>query len=251
VLCQIKTELKEICEYAYTPSNILTGVNSSPFYNVYNLLDEVGKKLEWPNIPQWNSMDIEQKMATLFELKQKNEKSISISALNKQISFYGLTFFFHKLTEFQTLAKVAFKDNLIFAPVFEASSTTQVESKAPIVLESFNRSDKLLEICLSNLIFSLELWRKFNQHKEFLTIITKCLNNSKSDGIAYFKSFIADYYNSYVLATSNTINSNMSWTTVTTLPLRQRISNIAYLFFYEKSSFQVVLKKNLQEKSKL
>lgn len=236
----IKRELKDLIEYKNEDDAI------SPLYNVYTLLNELGKKLEWPvtssSHAQWPQMSIEQKMSLLFEIKHKtaatDAKSLSMSALNKQISFYGLAFFFHKLIEFHSYST----STLILVPLFDTTNSTSPSSK-PIVIECCDEPSPILENCLANLVFTLELWRKFNQHKEWMTIITKCLNNSKSDGIGYYKNFVADYYNSYLLGLSGTAAAGLglNWTNVAALPLKRRLSALAYLFINEKASFKVII----------
>ena len=184
-------------------------------------------------------------MSLLFEIKHKSAaadaKSLSMSALNKQISFYGLAFFFHKLIEFHSYST----STLILVPLFDANSTSSSSSSSskPIVIECCAEPSPILESCLANLVFTLELWRKFNQHKEWMTIITKCLNNSKSDGIGYYKNFVADYYNSYLLGLSGTAATalGLNWTNVAALPLKRRLSALAYLFINEKASFKVII----------
>lgn len=228
--------------YTYKPTEngVTFGANSSPFYNVYNLLEEISKKLDWPNTTMGSSkpqdVEIERKLSYLFELKLKNDKNISMSSLNKQISFFGITYFFHKLIEFQTLCGHSFSDMLILAPTFAPHQKSETSTAISVDVQTTGFT-KPIEATLTSLVFCLKLWHKFSQHKEFLTIITKCLNNSKLDGLVCYKGFLADYYNSYLLANSNSINQN--WTSLTTLSLKQRIATVSYLFIHEKSSFQV------------
>lgn len=251
-----EVSLGELAHYAYSAC---LGSSTSPFYAIYTLLDELAKKLDWPMVVSGSSeLEIEQRLSRLFEMKSKTDstaKSAPSSALNKQISFYGLAFFFQKLVEFQCAAQFCFNSSsagLVMAPLFElASKQSEVESafvcssNKPIAIDWTHglcqpAHGRLVSKCLTSLACALELWRKFNQHKEWMTIIVKCLNNSKSDGIGAYKSFIADYYSSYVLTTANAVSLNLTWSAlVTTLSLKRRISLIAYLFVNEKASFKV------------
>ena len=222
---KIKDSLKNLIEYEFVPSSN----QSTPYSNVYKLLDEIGKKLDWPSVPKAYER-IHDKMAFLFSLKQKPDKQISVSALNKQISFYGLTFFFNQLTEFQAFNKSLYNDQLVLLPAYKSD-------------DEFNQLKPInfaLEKCVSSLIFSIKIWQKFNQHKEYYTIVTKCLSNSKLDSLSCYKNFLADYYTSFLLGTNQLAqNSNYCWSTLANLNLKQKISVISYLFMNERTSFKV------------
>ncbi|RNA32311.1 hypothetical protein BpHYR1_012241, partial [Brachionus plicatilis] len=192
------------------------------------LLDEIGKKLDWPSVPETHA-HIQDKMAFLFAIKQKPDKQVSISALNKQISFYGLTFFFNKLTEFQAFNKNLYNDQLVLVPSY--TSDNQCVQLGPV--------NSALQKCVSNLMFCIKIWQKFNQHKEYYTIVTKCLSNSKLDSLSCYKNFLADYYNSFQLGLNQSgQNSNHNWSNLTSLSLRQKIPVISYLFMNESISFK-------------
>jgi hypothetical protein len=186
-------------------------------------------------------MPIEDKMTYLFNLKLKNDKSIQTSSLNKQISFYGISFFFSKLIEFQAACKALFNDSLIMSQTFITSVGT---SDKTII---YNRDEDngvtmsdQIDYALSNLVFSLKLWQKFNQHKEFLTIISKCLSNSKLDSLNCYKSFLSDYYNNFLMASGPNLN-NQSYNSLTGLTVKQKVPMLANLFKYETSQFKVYL----------
>jgi hypothetical protein len=102
-----------------------------------------------------------------------------------------------------------------------------------------------IEFSVSNLIYCLKLWHKFNSHKEFLTVVTKCLSNSKLDLMAIYKNFIADYYNTYSyslnLKESKAVPST-SLETVNEMEIKQKIITLINLFMNEKcdkNSFEV------------
>jgi len=214
--------------------------HSSPFTNVYKLLDEIGKKLDWPRIPD-NITAIESKIRYLFHLKTRNDKQIVMSSLNKQISFYGLAFFFQKLIEFHSISKDFFDNLLIFCPSLRHDSTSGIQKKDINFL--LNEDDQFrtskIDFVSYLLILCLKLWHKFNNHKEYLTIINKCLSNSKLDGLSSFKFFIDEYYTNYSILFNPTIVQSHNWTTVSTLNLKQKIPMVASLFFNQKSSCYV------------
>lgn len=224
-ITEIKTNLKDLIEYEFVPASS----ESTPYSIVYKLLDQIGKKLDWPSVPDTHQ-SIQDKMAFLFSIKQKPDKQISISALNKQISFYGLTFFFNKLTEFQALNKNLYNDQLVLLPAHKSDNQCNQ-------LGCVNPS---LEKCVSNLVYSIKIWQKFNHHKEYYTIVTKCLSNSKLDSLSCYKNFLSDYYTSFQLGT-NQLGQNFTynWTNLTNLSLKQKIPIISYLFMNESSSFKV------------
>jgi hypothetical protein len=240
-IVELRKNLSGLDEYTYSST---TANSSCPFFNVYKLLDELGKKLDWPsiipsqpNLPL-SAMSIEEKMTYLFNLKLKNDKNISMSSLNKQISFYGISFFFSKLIEFQAICKSLFSDLLIMTQSFITMSPSD-----KIAAVSFTNDDVILtdqiEYALSNLIFSLKLWQKFNQHKEFLTIINKCLSNSKLDSLNCYKVFLNEYYNNFTMASSSNLN-NQSYNSLTGMNAKQKVPMLANLFKYENASFQVI-----------
>lgn len=164
-------------------------------------------------------------MTYLFNLKSKPDKQISVSSLNKQISFYGLTFFFNKLTEFQALNRTLFNEQLILSPLFKQESDE--EEIEPIHV------NPMYSQTISNLIYSIKIWQKFNVHKEYYTIVTKCLSNSKLDTLNSYKTFLNDYYISFQS------NQAYDWTNLTNLNLKQKIPIISSLLMNEKSSFKV------------
>lgn len=223
---KIKDNLKNLIEYKFVPSSN----QSTPYSNVYKLLDEIGKKLDWPSVPVANER-IHDKMAFLFAIKQKPDKQISVSALNKQISFYGLTFFFNQLTEFQAFNKSLYNDQLVLLPAYK--SDDEYSQLSPV--------NFALEKSVSSLIFSIKIWQKFNLHKEYYTIVTKCLSNSKLDSLSCYKNFLADYYTSFQLGI-NQLGQNVSysWSNLANLSLKQKMCVVSYLFMKESSSFKVI-----------
>ena len=181
---------------------------------------------------------IEEKLAYLLNLKAKNDKQISAAALSKQISFYGLVAFFDKLIEFEVINKVVFSDMLIMTPTFhkdEIYEEIQVQDDKNVSTYSNNP----VERAVSNLVYILKLWNKFNQHKEFYNIISKCLSNSKLDSLSCYKHFVNEYYNSYSLALNILPNQNLSWASIESMNLKQKIPVLAHLLIKEKSSFRV------------
>lgn len=250
----------DLSQYEYKP----TESQPSPFYAIYTLLDALSKKLDWPSLAD-TPTQIEQKMSRLFELKSKADpmsKTMSISSLNKQISFYGLAFFFQKLIEFQCAARVCFPttggstNGLIMAPLFEIGprsdssidliATATPAATRPIQIEyslspHSSKSPVVLQTCLESFVSALELWRKFNQHKEWMTIINKCIINSKSD-LDIYKTFKLDYYECYML-TTQFADRNLNWSLLAStspqVSLKRRISLIGFLLIQEKTSFKV------------
>ncbi len=113
----LNEKLSDLIEYKYE-------LNGSPFTCVFQLLDEIGKKLDWPNLPLNSSTSIqtiEEKLTSLLLFKQKPDKqaNISVSSLNKQFSFYAITLFFKKLIEFNAVAKEHFNSRLVMARKFK------------------------------------------------------------------------------------------------------------------------------------
>jgi len=207
------------------------------------LLDEIGKKLGWPVIESAKPLSvipIEDKISYLLNLKAKNDKNISVAALSKQISFYGLVAFFDKLLEFEVINKVAFSDMLIMTPTFftdEINDEQQTQDDKNLSAYS----NIPVERAVSNLIYILKLWHKFNQHKEFYNIISKCLSNSKLDSLSCYKHFVNEYYNSYALALNLLPNQNLNWASIEGMNLKQKIPVLAHLLIKEKSSFRVII----------
>jgi hypothetical protein len=227
---------------------------NSPFYNVYSLLDGIGKKLDWPPINSLAnnlSLRIEDKISLLFSLKAKltqndpviSKLNISLSSLNKQISFYGIAFFFHKLTEFFSLSKATFPQGLVL--VSESFVVDRNESIRDVPSDAFALNERDgVHSAIASLVVCLKLWEKFNQHKEISTIITKCLSNSKLDTISIYKNFINDYYNNSFLLALNpkTVSNNLSWTSLSGFSCKQKIPIVAFLFMNEKKSFEPFFK---------
>lgn len=242
ILKMVKANLGDLIEFQYKPSAAFNENNTSPFYYVYKLLDEIGKKLTWPPIQSsvpTSSLPIEDKLTYLLNLKSKNDKQISISSLNKQISFYGLAAFFNKVIEFQALSKHTFSDMLVLSQTFNNTDTPQSNSK-PFKVNKDLSFDPV-EFTISNIVYCLKLWQKFNQHKELFTIISKCLSNSKLDSLSCYKSFLSEYYNSFALGLNLMSSQNLTWGSFDNFNIKQKISVIANLFMSEKTSFQVTL----------
>jgi hypothetical protein len=237
-LNMIQEKLAYLSNYGFKSAD-----HASPFTNVYKLLDELGKKLEWPRIPE-SIASIENKMRYLFQLKTRNDKQIVMSSLNKQISFYGLAFFFQKLIEFHSVSKDFFGNLLICCPCLrqESNSSTNGTQKKDVDF-LFNEDEKFnstkIDLVSYLLIICLKLWHKFNTHKEYLTIINKCLSNSKLDGLSSFKFFIDEYYTNYSILFNPAIVQGQNWSTVASLSLKQKIPIVANLFFNQKSPCQV------------
>ena len=236
----IKKSLKDLIDFKYQSS--LVDNNTNPFYYVYKLLDEIGKKLGWPIIQSAvpiSAMPIEDKITYLLNLKAKNDKQISVASLSKQISFYGLVAFFDKLIEFEVMNKVLFSDMLIMATTFQKEEMCEDPNSKVDKKNYTPQSVVPAERAISNLIYTLKLWHKFVQHKEFYNIISKCLSNSKLDALSCYKHFISEYYNSYALGLNLNPNQNLNWTSVENVNLKQKIPVMAHLFMNEKSSFRV------------
>ena len=252
---QIRQSLsEELTVYRFAKANT---VENSPFYHVYSLLDGIGKKLDWPPISATSLpgssqfLKIEDKINLLFMLKSKlasndpgiGKLQISAASLNKQISFYGIAYFFHKLSEFSSLSKAVFPRGLVLVSErFSAMSGDQNQQTA--VYANDTQADKELKgATVLNLVLCLKLWEKFVQHKEILTILTKCLSNTKLDSISCYKLFQTEYFNyGYSLALNNpkSIANTLNWTSLSTMfkSCKQKIPVIAYLFMNEKKSFE-------------
>ena len=165
----INESLKDIINYK-------SNIEQSPFQHVYKILDEIGRKLEWPAIPvsglqAISFVEIENKFSYLLGLKAKAaetaSKSISITSLNKQISFYGLALFFNKLIEFNAVACKYFSNMFVLIRKYKPNGSGNVSSGAVNFDGEFN---KPIDFAMYSLIYCLKLWHKFNSHKEFLTI---------------------------------------------------------------------------------
>lgn len=246
---ELNFKLSNLIEYKYTQDN------GSPFTCVFKLLDEIGKKLDWPNLPNNSSQksiqNVEEKLTTLLNMKHKpdmKQSNISVSSLNKQFSFYAIALFFNKLIEFNAISKEYFT-KLVMSRKFKYNSFNSaiiVNNTNDFLHEESNEPIEWTSCCL---IYCLKLWHKFNSHKEFLTVVTKCLSNSKLDLMAIYKSFLTDYYNNYALAL-NLNNSTLAfnWENCTDLDLKQKIPALAHLFMSndnKSDSFQLFFKELL------
>jgi hypothetical protein len=228
-------------------SNDNSNIETTPFMNVYTLLDDIGIKLEWPslNVPQFQTasgesnlknLKIEDRLTYLFGLKTNSDKKINIASLNKQISFYGIAAFFQKLIEFQCISKTLFSEMLTISNTSFKSAQSRHLDDMP---KAEKRSSPVLpiEYAVFNLIYCLRLWQKFNQYKEFSVIVTKCISNSKLDVLSCYKSFISDYYTHYSTALSiSQANQTLNWTRLNSLPLKQRLPLLANLFINETTA---------------
>ena len=247
-----------------------SGVATTPFVNVYKLLDEIGKKLEWPTLvstatatttttpAMFAALCIEDKLIHLFQLKAANvargEKAASMSSLNKQISFYGISYFFNKLVEFHAISKSLFPNTspsaaagsaslLVMSPAIDDNDDDDDHNAcssgtAAIAETTTNSSVESLIVCLAS---CLRIWHKLNTNKEYLTIVTKCLSNSKLDSLACYKSFLADYFNNYVLTTSSDSARHINYSSLVDLSLKQKLPVLACLLRNETKSFDVRL----------
>lgn len=225
--------------------------NQSPFDNFFDVLTEIGKKLEWHTVTaaavastlpslQLSStsekIQIEDKLSYLIKLKSKNDKQVNSSLLTKQISFYGIALFFKKLIEFHSIAKELYNNRLIMIKTFQYKSVNDAEAADGDKLKkSMPKTSEPLDIAMSNLIYCIKLWQRFYQHKDFLTIVSKCLSNSKLDSLSLYKTFISDFYN---VATQS---STQTWDSLKDLELKPRIVALANLFMQEKEKIHVRL----------
>jgi hypothetical protein len=247
----------------YKFSKVTGGIENSPFYNVYSLLDGIGKKLDWPpinSIANSQMLRIESKVTLLFSLKAKltqndpviTKLNISLSSLNKQISFYGIAFFFHKLTELSALCKQTFSRGIVLASeaffvdqsIHDTNNDNAIQD-VPASLALISDAEQKHNATVAILIVCVKLWEKFNQHKEISTIITKCLSNSKLDTIAIYKTFLTDYYtNGYLLALNPKppLTNSLKWDSLKDWTCKQRIPIVAYLFMNEKKTFEPFFK---------
>jgi len=233
--------LSNFVDYKYT-TNL---PNASPFEQVYCLLDEISKKLDWPPLPTQlqtsaSISNIEAKLTHLLSLKSKSvetNKSASVSSLNKQISFYGIAFFFQNLIEFNAVNKAFFNSKLVIARRCNSTVANGFLEK----LEASYRFNDVIEFAVRNIIYCLKLWQKFNSHKEFSTIVTKCLSNSKLDSLTCYKNFLVEFYDIYAFK-ANT-SSNLTWDSVSALKYpKLKLAAVVNLFITEKSQFNVILK---------
>ncbi len=232
---ELRRTLLGLDEYKYSPNG---SDLSSPFLNVYKLLDELGTKLDWPSNADFpfTAMTIEEKIKFLFEWKLKNDKTISISSLNKQISFYGISIFFSKLIEFQAMCKSLFSDMLIMT-----QSLIRVDKLAEITYDSDDIAlTDQIEFAICNLIYCVKTWYLLTKHKEFLTIINKCLSNSKLDSLGCYKVFLNEYYNNFTMVQNGPNSTNQSYNSLTGMNAKQKVPMLANLFKYENASFQVI-----------
>jgi len=241
----LNQNLRDLVDYKYVADS--NNTDNSPFQHVYRLLDEIGKKLEWPTLPNnlKNSsfLDSDNKLSYLLNLKAKaietKSTTISVSSLNKQISFYGIALFFQRLIEFNSLAKEFFSDNLLMIRKFDlVVKKNFMDSLKPT--HSGNQWYEPIDLAISTLVYCLKLWQKFNSHKEFSTIVTKCLSNSKLDSLTFYKNFLNEYYTVYS-STLNPANSPVaSWESFQSLTsLKQKIPVLVNLFINETTSFDV------------
>ena len=104
-----------------------------------------------------------------------------------------------------------------------------------------------IEYTAYSLIYCINLWHKLNSHKEFLTVVTKCLSNSKLDQMAIYTNFISQYYNNYSLALNLTNNQahTSNWEIINSLSSKLKIPALTSLFMSEKcdqNSFEVIFK---------
>jgi hypothetical protein len=243
--------LKDLIDYkSIETNNYYNG--SSPLNNVYNLLDEIGRKLNWQSLlppSQQTKVNIEDKMFKLFELKNdptmaiNNNPSFSLSSLNKQISFYGVSYFFQKLIEFQSIVECFFSDKFLMTRCFKLFPNGSIVKSQNDDIKNEAKSCEPIDNVIISLTKCLQIWHEFNKHKEFLTIVTKCLSNSKLDTLSCYKCFISDYYLSYSFALNiNTNQTAPTWTTLDGLNLKQKIQALASLFINETQSIQSFFK---------
>ena len=195
-------------------------------------------------MPAAISSSIEDKLSVLhnFKLKPDKQLNVSVPSLNKQFSFYAIALFFNKLIEFNVVSDEYFSNQLIMVRKFKFNNSSQITTSPD--LEVFKSP---IEYTAYSLIYCLKLWHKFNSHKEFLTVVTKCLSNSKLDLMAIYKNFISQYYNNYSLAL-NLANSQAhasNWETINSLSSKLKIPALSSLFMSEKcdqNSFEVIFK---------
>lgn len=231
----IYEQLKDLIEYKYTDKN-------TPFSEVFKLLDEIGKKLDWPSLQA--NQTIEDKLSALLSLKQKSDKqsSISISSLNKQFSFYAVALFFNKLIEFNAVSSEFFSNKLILVKRYKFTMNKPVASATADSAQIRTPID----FSVASLIYCLKLWHKFNSHKEFSNVVTKCLSNSKLDLMTIYKNFIAQYYTNYSVALNLQSATQPNWDTIGTLTSRQKLPALAHLFMNEKcDSFELFFRELL------
>lgn len=243
----LNQNLTDLVDYKYVAD--ANNTDNSPFQHVYQLLDEIGKKLDWPAMPnnlQNSSLsDSDNKLSYLLTLKAKaletKPTNVSVSSLNKQISFYGIALFFQKLIEFNSLAKAFFNDNLLMTRKFDlVVKKTFMDTLEPASLSGSQQWFEPIDLAISTLVYVLKLWQKFNSHKEFSTIVTKCLSNSKLDSLTFYKNFLKEYYSVYS-STLNAVNSPaVTWESYQALTtLKEKILALVNLFINEMSSFDV------------
>ncbi len=233
--------LSDLIDYRHATSH----EDASPFEQVYSLLDEIGKKLDWPPLPihlhtSANTSNIDAKLSHLLSLKSKsaesNSKSATISSLNKQISFYGLALFFQKLIEFNAINNAFFNSSLVIARRCDSSVASGFMEK----LQTTERFSGPIEFAVKNLVYCLKLWQKFNSHKEFSTIVTKCLSNSKLDSLTCYKNFLVQFYNVYAFRANP--SPTLTWESVETLTCpKLKLAAVVNLLISEKTQFNVGL----------
>lgn len=243
----LNQNLTDLVDYKYVAD--ASNTDNSPFQHVYQLLDEIGKKLDWPAMPnnlQNSSLSgSDNKLSYLLTLKAKaletKSSNVSVSSLNKQISFYGIALFFQKLIEFNSLTKAFFNDNLLMTRKFDlVVKQTFMDTLEPASLSGSQQWFEPIDLAISTLVYVLKLWQKFNSHKEFSTIVTKCLSNSKLDSLTFYKNFLNEYYSVYS-STLNAANSPaVTWESYQALTtLKQKMPVLVNLFINEMSSFDV------------
>ena len=223
----------------------------SPFDDFFDVLTEIGKKLDWHTVTAQavasslssfssssDKIQIEDKLSYLLKLKSKNDKQVNNSLLTKQISFYGIALFFKKLIEFQSIANELFNNRLIMIKTYQYKSLSDAETAdGEKIKKPMPKTSEPFDIAMSNLVYCIKLWQRFNQQKDFLTIVSKCLSNSKLDNLGFYKTFISDFYN--VATQSTPTQSAQSWESLKDLEMKPRIVALANLFMQEKEKIHV------------
>ena len=197
---------------------------------MYNFLVDLSKKLDWP-LKEFVNNDEKSQMEALFSLKEKfkkNKQSYDAdyqSKLNKQISFFGISVFFNKLNEFNSMLSHIYSDKIILVMSYNEQFKNEKH------LFPHNRF-------IDSLSYVLNLWHQLDSNAEFRSVILKCLNNCKLENLYSLKQFISTYYSIYKYSLLNdkeiaevvTLNFNQNY--------RSRVHNI-FVLLIEKNLVDV------------
>jgi hypothetical protein len=162
---------------------------------MFSFLAEISKKLDWP-LKEFVNSDVKSQFEHLFSLNDKLKKNKQSSdsdyqsKLSKQISFFGISSFFNKLNELNSVLAHVYSNKIVL-----------VWS----LIEKFNNKKRLFPHSYLNetLAFVLNIWHQLDHNGEYHNVISKCLANCKLDNLYSLQQFINTFYSIYKFSILN------------------------------------------------